>query len=717
ASESITASGAGSHAIHAREAGAGRLTLTSSGALVANGADAHGILVETNADSVATVHLVDDEVAGGSGTGAGVVFETPSGAANTLNVGASARVSALSTVAVRGGAGNETINNHGALIGSVDLGDGADLFNLSTEADFSGTTRVDGGDGNEDTFVLSGPDVGVFGDPGKHTGFEKLHKTGDGTWTLAGAHSFRREIVITRGTLDLADDAILDSQIISNENGGTLSIGGQGKIGTATIFGSYRQQGSAYAVDVDPQTGRADLLVVTATADVKGVVNVNILTSVDAGTHKYEIVRATGNTRIDDSPGAGTLAVVATSATIDTSQLDVTLELGPDDKTIYLVLTASAPVPTSPILHISGMLNLNQQALVNALNSNNALGAGSSLQSVMTALIDSSANIGQYRAALNVLLPEVHLNTETAMLFSAHDFMGDLFSCPTADAGAAIVHEGQCLWVRPKGRKFDRDATFENIGYEETVGGVSAGAQFSLAPGWFANVGGSYEHGSLSTDTGAESDSDRFQVGGAVKYEMGPWLFAGAISGGIGTFDTSRPISFSGFNGGTATSEHDVRYIAGQLRAAYQFAMPGWYVRPLVDLNVTYLDRDGVTENGAGAANLRIDSGEETVFSATPGIEIGGTYEIIPGATLKPFLMAGVTVFGDDDHSLTSAFALAPDVTFETTTEHGDVFGNVHAGLTLVGHDSGFDLTLGYKGVYSDDVTQHGVYAKGALKF
>ncbi|MEM9029352.1 MAG: autotransporter outer membrane beta-barrel domain-containing protein, partial [Pseudomonadota bacterium] len=313
-------------------------------------------------------------------------------------------------------------------------------------------------------------------------------------------------------------------------------------------------------------------------------------------------------------------------------------------------------------------------------------------------------------------VPDVYNNTETAMLFSALGFMNDLFDCRSVDMRSAIVREGQCLWVRPNGRKFKRDATSSQGGFEDTVRGISAGAQFAFAPNWFASVAGSYEAANLRTDNDSRSDSDRYHLGGALKYESGPWLFVAGIAGGIGAFDTSREVVALA-TGGTATSEHDIRYLSGQLRAGYQFDMQGWYARPLIDLNVTYLDRDGLTESGAGDANLRVDDGSETYFAVTPALEIGGDYPLVPGTVLKPFLIAGITVFADDEHNVKSAYATSPDLTFESVTASGDVFANIHAGATMIGDTSNFNLTFGYKGLYSDDVRQHGVYATGTWKF
>ena len=80
---------------------------------------------------------------------------------------------------------------------------------------------------------------------------------------------------------------------------------------------------------------------------------------------------------------------------------------------------------------------------------------------------------------------------------------------------------------------------------------------------------------------------------------------AASITGGVGDVETRRNISFGSQNA-TAHSTHDVRYVSGQARAAYLFTRGNWYVKPLVDVNVTYLDREDLTESGGGAASLAV---------------------------------------------------------------------------------------------------------------
>ncbi|MEM7777866.1 MAG: autotransporter domain-containing protein [Pseudomonadota bacterium] len=709
-SGSITTTGASTHGIYAFQGGTDELAITVSGNISASGSDAQGIAaVVFDPGATATVTLnAGAVVTGGSGTGTGVILASNPGAPATLNNAGT--ISALSGGAVVGQDGEDTVNNlsGGVIIGAVNLRGGDDTVHLDTASTFGGAT-FDGGDDN-DALRVSGTASAAL-DGGQHTNFETFEKTDSGALLLTGIHNFATSATVSGGTLTLANGAALNAPAVTNN--AELAVGATtGEIGTATVTGTFELMATAtYVVDVDLTTGTADHIDVTGAATVDGGVAVTLQTF-SPNLQIIPILTADGGVTdaglaISSFTAAGSLGLTPTGSQV----VDIRLVF-PDANTVALSVQTDFADP------LGGPLNRNQTNVGGALNDVLAQGlTGAPLEPLLVALITGPTTIDQYRDALDVLLPEVYLNTQTAMLFSSRDFLGDLLACPTADDGGAVARDGQCLWVRPKGRKFDRDATFEDIGYEDTVGGIAAGAQFRFAPGWFASVGASYEAGTLKTDSGARSESDRYHLGTAVTYETGSWRFVGAVAGGIGNFDTSRRIAFTGFDDGTATSEHDVRYVTGQLRAAYHVAMSGWYVRPLVDLTVTYLDREGVTESGAGTANLMVDGGEETVFAATPGVEFGGTYELVPGTTLKPFLVAGVTFLSDDEHSLTSAFALAPDVSFETTTEHGDVFGNIHVGATFVGDTSNFNFTLGYKGLYSDDVTQHGVYAKGAIKF
>ncbi len=143
-----------------------------------------------------------------------------------------------------------------------------------------------------------------------------------------------------------------------------------------------------------------------------------------------------------------------------------------------------------------------------------------------------------------------------------------------------------------------------------------------------------------------------------------------------------------------------------------------WYAKPFVDVNVTHVERDAVTETGAGAANLTLSGSDETYVSVTPALELGTTLNTDDGGTIRPYVRAGVTFYDDTDQSLTARFASAPASVggFTTTSEFDDTFADLEAGATLFSNGQQ-TLAAGYEGRFSDDTESHGVFVKGTWAF
>ena len=57
-----------------------------------------------------------------------------------------------------------------------------------------------------------------------------------------------------------------------------------------------------------------------------------------------------------------------------------------------------------------------------------------------------------------------------------------------------------------------------------------------------------YALGSQETDTNAQSTSRQFHGGVAIKYQDGPWLIGGAVSGGEDSQETDRPSAVGAFS-------------------------------------------------------------------------------------------------------------------------------------------------------------------------
>ncbi len=141
-----------------------------------------------------------------------------------------------------------------------------------------------------------------------------------------------------------------------------------------------------------------------------------------------------------------------------------------------------------------------------------------------------------------------------------------------------------------------------------------------------------------------------------------------------------------------------------------------WYAKPQVDLNVIHVDMDGFTERGGGGAALKVSGTDETVFVATPALEVG-TQMGFNGMLVRPFVRGGVSFYSDADFPLVAGFAAAPGVApFKTTGEIDDVVGNISAGVTVLGTGRGV-VTLSYDGNFGDDLESHSAAAKASWRY
>jgi outer membrane autotransporter protein len=302
-------------------------------------------------------------------------------------------------------------------------------------------------------------------------------------------------------------------------------------------------------------------------------------------------------------------------------------------------------------------------------------------------------------------------------LYASEQFSTDMMSCAARDGTLyAFIDENQCLYARVRFRKLEVDANDATTGFDEDAIAITGGAQWTMSGPWHVGVALGYEDSEIDIDTvRLNSDGDRFHAGATLKYINGPWFVAGAVSGGFTNYDSVRRISFPGFSS-VARSDQDVTDIGGQLRAAYLMSQGSWYFKPMVDLNVVNVDLDSFTETGSSAA-LKVSGSDETVFSATPALEIGTQTALSGGTLVRPYLRGGVSFYSDADFDLAAGFAAAPGVApFRTSGEIDDVVGNVSAGVSLLGVRGGV-LTFSYDGSFGEDLEEHSISAKASMRF
>ena len=574
---------------------------------------------------------------------------------NVITIGKGATVTSASRHAIFGGDEDETVENYGLVDGNVDLGLGDSAFN-----------------------------------------------------NYAGASFYTASIINLNG-----------GQLF---NGGLLSPGGPGVIQSTELNGSLLQSSTGrYAVDVDMGNANSDFIHMNGGADLNGRVLPTIVANPVTGKEQVTILTADGG-------------VINNGVAVkDTALVDYGLELDPNNVVLKI------DVDFAP----KGLAK-EQNGVGSVLNKVFKGGGPNDMEGLALALLQLPT-VKDVSKAYTQLTGENYRALSMAELYSQERFSDDQMNCPArGDTGAYVaapampeplklgegdyapgqapmvapsIDENQCVWTRVRWRNLQQDANSGTTGFDEDAVGISGGGQVALSGPWFAGLALGYENSQLDTNLPVvNSDGDRFRIGGSLKYINGPWFVGGAITGGWSNYDSNRHISFPGFATVTSSSQ-DFQNIAGQARIAYQIATQGaWYFKPLVDFNVTNVDMDSFSEKGGNGAALRVSSSDETVFSATPALEVGTQWGHAGGVITRPYVRGGVSFYSDADFPMSASFASAPGANFTTNGEIDDVLGVVSAGVSFLGVRGGV-LTFSYDGAYGDTLEEHSASAKASMRF
>ena len=250
----IVTYGNNAHGIYAQSAGgllSGQaVNITVDGNIFAQGTNSDGIRAQSIGAAGGgdiSVNILSGTVQGGYGSSAGVRLLV--GAGNTLtNYGAITTLNGMNGTAIIGAGGNESINNFGVIIGSVDLGGGLNQFNNFSNSWFNAGGTVNLGEGNlyRNAGVLS---------PGGSERIQTTLLTGNYTQTADGSLGIKLAALPDQLAINGAA-AIDGTLVVSLFNGFVPTKGEQFTVLTATegVTGQFTtlddQLKSAYALEL-----------------------------------------------------------------------------------------------------------------------------------------------------------------------------------------------------------------------------------------------------------------------------------------------------------------------------------------------------------------------------------------------------------------------------------------------------------------------------------
>ena len=319
-----------------------------------------------------------------------------------------------------------------------------------------------------------------------------------------------------------------------------------------------------------------------------------------------------------------------------------------------------------------------------------------------------------YAATLDRLASRQVGAIATARMESSRAFVQNMQSCPVFEGSGQMLGETDCAWGRAVTAHLDHDGTgaFDTDGTMLEFGGQRRFTDETFIAGAVA-----WEHSSLSDDSGASADGDAWMAGLGVKYLAGPLLASATLDLGYGQFDTARGFTV-GDEAFRATGSPEARNAGLHARVAYELPQAGFYLRPSLDLDASWLHLGGYGESGAGDFDLSVDDRDGWVFSATPAMEIGTRVDLSGGTVLRPFAAAGLRFASGNDWTVNARFDGAPDEagTFASEVDNPGTVATAGAGVTVMTRGN-LDLTAQYQGGFADDFTAQSGAIKATWRF
>jgi len=460
----------------------------------------------------------------------------------------------------------------------------------------------------------------------------------------------------------------------SLDNAGKLIVGARNTRTEQTdLTGNYTQAPSGkLLVETDHANGAADLLHVTGLADFEGGVTVHPLTLTK---QTVTVLTADAGLSLDEH------------VSVDPTHL---FSFAPSSDGNNLKITPSAD------FHVGDASLTDQQKSVAAhlqriWDSGNPAAFGEGFAAL--AAIEGS----DYADTLDSLAGAAVNAVASARLTASSAFVDSMHSCTTIDEDM-LLGETECAWVRARGGVLSRSGDGGRVGYDSSVVTLQAGGQVELAPSWFLTGSLGYETSRLRDDDNAvEVDGDAVLAGVGLKYQDGPWQIGGVLDFGYGWYDSTRTIAFGTGPSWTATSSPNSLNVGLHGRIAYEIPLETFYLRPRLDLSVSYLRMGGYSESGADPFDLEVQAKDKFFGAATPALEVGTRVSFSDGTVLRPYAVAGVGFSTDSDWTSDASFANAPDDAggFTTTVDNPEVVGKVALGVQVI-TTGALDVSLQY---------------------
>ncbi|WP_138465696.1 autotransporter outer membrane beta-barrel domain-containing protein [Poseidonocella sp. HB161398] len=317
----------------------------------------------------------------------------------------------------------------------------------------------------------------------------------------------------------------------------------------------------------------------------------------------------------------------------------------------------------------------------------------------------AAADAAAFGTAMSELGPRSAMTLLSQRAAEATDIADAAMSCPVFETGSFLA-EGSCVYGRFTASRTDRDAAADAGSADFDDHGLQLGGQTEISPDLFLGGVIGYRDTSMDGSDGVSAEGHAVSAALTLKYQTGPWLFAGAVFGSRAEDDLSRRAALGSF-GGTGEGTADSSSWGMRLRAAYTVGSEAGYLRPSLTLDGLRAETGSFSEDGLGALGLDYDKSTYKTAILTPAVEIGARSELRQGMILRSYVSGGVALRSNDDWSGEAHLQGAPGGSgIDAELPLDDAAFRLRAGVQLF--DSGrMDLRAEYGGSFGSETVTH----------
>ena len=491
-------------------------------------------------------------------------------------------------------------------------------------------------------------------------------------------------------------------------NMGLLNVAGQGVVGATAVNGNFTNNGGAIGVDANFASKTADVLNVSGAAQLtSGTMNVNLL----------------GIPQVFSPTNMPALPVVTGSSVTIGSAMTVTPTLvlayglaasGPaGNQTASLQIQNADFLPASVKSDPGFTADMQSEAAgyQKAWNDGN-LGADTAQFLSLVAATTPAQYLAQFRGITN----EEAATPGSTTAYAADQFQNTLHSCPVFVEDTTLLNEQDCVYLRniDTGSQLTADSGYSRFSGSSVA--FEIGGEKQVSPGWF--LGGAISPGSLWSQSAgglSEVSGTTVNAGMVVKHFVTERLLLAASASYGNDNNTLSDVVETETGNAVATAQQELNHVTGRLRAEYDIPFETWYIRPMVDADVTYTSMAPYTETGAGIDDVSYSAANKTTPSLSPTIEFGtrvGNRAFVG----RLYADIGMSWFVNPDWVQSGIFVGLPDGSFDTSSDVPSLVGRLALGAQVIAwHNVSIDAE--YDGEYSPNYTQNGGSIKLDYRF